>query len=291
MLATQIISRTRRVLGRMWHCARCSKPPVSVSSARRWRWGSVQHAPGPGPSERPTTAPGIVCATTPVAVLDTGARKRRLPHTDHRQAERHAGSPGAGADLCCPGGSPRSVSYPLRPRWRCLVPAGRCRVPRHRAMASPVGAVESAVLAETHALFDLAEGPLMRVKVFKVEPQQHLLVVTLHHIISDGASMGVLGREFAALYAAFQAGETLALPALTVQYADYAQWQRDWLAAGEMQRQLDYWRAQLGTEHPLLELATDHPRREGRATAKDAWTSPSIRRWRLACAAWPSAAS
>ena len=125
------------------------------------------------------------------------------------------------------------------------------------------GAVEPAVLAETHALFDLAEGPLMRVKVFQIEPQQHLLVVTLHHIISDGASMGVLGREFAALYAAFQAGETLALPALTVQYADYAQWQRDWLAAGEMQRQLDYWRAQLGTEHPLLELATDHPRREG----------------------------
>ncbi len=125
------------------------------------------------------------------------------------------------------------------------------------------GPVEPAVMAETHALFDLAEGPLMRVKVFQLDAQQHLLVVTLHHIISDGASMGVLGREFAALYAAFQARQPLELPALTVQYADYAQWQRDWLAAGEMQRQLDYWRGQLGTEHPLLELATDHPRRDG----------------------------
>ncbi|MFK3774284.1 amino acid adenylation domain-containing protein [Pseudomonas sp. NPDC089406] len=125
-------------------------------------------------------------------------------------------------------------------------------------------ALQARIEAEVNALFDLERGPLMRARVFELAADRHVLVVTLHHIVSDGGSMGVLGREFAQLYRAFQQGEAAGLAPLALQYADYAQWQRQWLEAGEMQRQLDYWRTQLGSEHPVLELPCDHPRGAGR---------------------------
>ena len=117
-------------------------------------------------------------------------------------------------------------------------------------------------LAEQEALrpFDLATGPLLRVTLLRLGAQEHVLLLTLHHIVADGWSMNVLIDEFMQRYAAFQEGRELALPALPIQYVDYALWQRKWLEAGEQERQLDYWRHQLGNEHPLLELATDFPR-------------------------------
>ncbi|MEC4024004.1 amino acid adenylation domain-containing protein, partial [Pseudomonas fulva] len=117
-------------------------------------------------------------------------------------------------------------------------------------------------LAEQEALqpFDLAVGPLMRVSLLTLGAQEHVLLLTLHHIVSDGWSMNVLIDEFVQAYQAFAAGVEPALPALPVQYMDYALWQRKWLEAGEQARQLDYWREQLGDEQPLLELATDFPR-------------------------------
>jgi amino acid adenylation domain-containing protein/non-ribosomal peptide synthase protein (TIGR01720 family) len=128
------------------------------------------------------------------------------------------------------------------------------------APGTPRDAIEARVLAETQRLFDLAQGPLWRARLMEVEAHDHLLVVTLHHIISDGGSMSVLAREFVQLYGAFKAGREPVLPVLPVQYADYAGWHRDWLEQGEMQRQLGYWREQLGDEHPLLELPTTHSR-------------------------------
>ncbi|MDF2796271.1 MAG: non-ribosomal peptide synthetase, partial [Pseudomonas orientalis] len=118
-----------------------------------------------------------------------------------------------------------------------------------------VAAIEQAVAEEIQRPFDLRSGPLMRVKLLEVSAQHHVLVITQHHIISDGWSMQVMVDELVALYQ----GDG-ALPALPVQYADYAQWQRDWMAAGEKQRQLDYWCARLGSEHPVLELPLDQPR-------------------------------
>ncbi|MGF6593127.1 amino acid adenylation domain-containing protein [Pseudomonas sp. 2835] len=123
--------------------------------------------------------------------------------------------------------------------------------------------IEASISTEIATLFDLEQGPLLRVKVLEVAAGHFILVVTLHHIICDGWSMGILGREFAALYGAFQRQQPLTLAPLAVQYADYAHWQRQWLEGGEMARQLDYWREQLGSEHPVLELATDHPRQAG----------------------------
>ena len=107
--------------------------------------------------------------------------------------------------------------------------------------------------------FDLQQGPLFRVRVLHLSGQQHVLLLTLHHIITDGWSMGVLIDECLACYDALVTGQPLALAPLPVQYRDYALWQRAWLDAGEQARQLAYWRAHLGDEHPLLELPTDRP--------------------------------
>ncbi|MBI6658645.1 non-ribosomal peptide synthetase [Pseudomonas carnis] len=108
--------------------------------------------------------------------------------------------------------------------------------------------------------FDLEKGPLLRVTLVRLGDEEHQLLVTLHHIIADGWSLNILIDEFSRLYAAAAQGQSLELPPLALQYADYGSWQRQWLAEGEGQRQLTYWKAQLGDDHPALNLATDHPR-------------------------------
>jgi len=113
---------------------------------------------------------------------------------------------------------------------------------------------------EARTQFDLEKGPLLWVTLVRLDDEDHQLLVTLHHIIADGWSLNILLDEFSRLYAAASQGQALTLPPLTLQYADYGSWQRQWLAQGEGQRQLAYWKAQLGEEHPPLSLATDRPR-------------------------------
>ena len=120
--------------------------------------------------------------------------------------------------------------------------------------------------AATHALasepFDLAAGPLLRAALYRSEDEadRNLLVLTMHHIVSDGWSIQVLLEELVAHYRAAVLGEPLTVHALPVQYADYAAWQREWLEAGEQEKQLAYWRETLGSTHPVLALPTDAPR-------------------------------
>ncbi|MGG7553955.1 non-ribosomal peptide synthase/polyketide synthase [Pseudomonas sp. ES3] len=121
-------------------------------------------------------------------------------------------------------------------------------------------AVAEAAQQQSLLPFDLAVGPLLRVKLLKLAEQEHVLLLTLHHIVSDGWSMNVLIDEFIRCYDAHDAGVQPQLAPLPIQYSDYALWQRRWLEAGEQARQLEYWQAQLGFEHPVLELPTDHPR-------------------------------
>ena len=113
---------------------------------------------------------------------------------------------------------------------------------------------------EARTQFDLEKGPLLWVTLVRLDDEDHQLLVTLHHIIADGWSLNILIDEFSRLYAAASQGHSLELPPLALQYADYGSWQRQWLAEGEGQRQLAYWKTQLGEEHPTLSLATDHPR-------------------------------
>jgi amino acid adenylation domain-containing protein len=111
------------------------------------------------------------------------------------------------------------------------------------------------------APFDLTQGPLLRMVLIRLEQEEHILVIAMHHIISDGASMQVLLDELAVGYLAHAQGQLPQLDPLPIRYADYTEWQRNWLEAGEKDRQLAYWRDYLGTEHPVLELPADHLRR------------------------------
>ncbi|EJM91351.1 non-ribosomal peptide synthase/amino acid adenylation enzyme [Pseudomonas sp. GM74] len=121
-------------------------------------------------------------------------------------------------------------------------------------------AVAEAAEQQSVLPFDLSTGPLLRVTLLKLAEQEHVLLLTLHHIVSDGWSMNVLIDEFIRCYDAFDAGVQPQLASLPIQYSDYALWQRRWLEAGEQARQLAYWQAQLGDEHPVLELPLDHSR-------------------------------
>ncbi|HEU0076107.1 MAG TPA: amino acid adenylation domain-containing protein, partial [Longimicrobiaceae bacterium] len=108
--------------------------------------------------------------------------------------------------------------------------------------------------------FDLAAGPLLRVSAVRLDEAEWGLLFTMHHIVSDGWSMGVLVREVSALYDALAEGREAGLPELPVQYADYAAWQRGWLAGETLEAKLGYWREKLAGAPPLLELPTDRPR-------------------------------
>ncbi|HEU4561344.1 MAG TPA: amino acid adenylation domain-containing protein, partial [Longimicrobium sp.] len=108
--------------------------------------------------------------------------------------------------------------------------------------------------------FDLSAGPLFRAALLRLGEEDHVLLLSMHHIVSDGWSMGVLSREFSALYAAYREGRESPLPELGVQYADYAVWQREQLEGEGLERQLAYWRKRLAGAPELLELPTDRPR-------------------------------
>ncbi|HET6978720.1 MAG TPA: amino acid adenylation domain-containing protein [Pyrinomonadaceae bacterium] len=116
------------------------------------------------------------------------------------------------------------------------------------------------IAADIAQPFDLEHVPLMRTSLLHLDETDHVLVLLIHHIISDGWSMGVLVRETAALYEAETEGRELALPELTVQYADFAAWQREWLQGEVLDQQLNYWLTHLEGSPPALELPTDHPR-------------------------------
>ena len=115
---------------------------------------------------------------------------------------------------------------------------------------------------EAERAFDLSSGPLLRVQLLRLGEAEHMALLTLHHIIADRWSTGVLIKEVAALYAAYRTGERSPLPDLELQYGDYAAWQREWLQGEVLEEQLAYWRRQLGGELPVLQLPTDRPRPE-----------------------------
>ena len=108
--------------------------------------------------------------------------------------------------------------------------------------------------------FDLVNGPLWRTTLFRVGDDEHIALLTMHHIILDGWSMSMLIGEVSALYTAFAAGGPSPLPELPIQYADYALWQREWLQGEVLDAQLEYWRDRLAGAPPVLELPTDRPR-------------------------------
>ncbi len=114
--------------------------------------------------------------------------------------------------------------------------------------------------AEGRQPFDLARGPVARALLLRLHATDHVVLLNMHHIVCDQWSFGVLGRELMALYNAHRSGEAPSLPALPIQFADFAGWQREWLSGPVLQAQLAYWRRHLGGTLPVLELPTDRPR-------------------------------
>ncbi|MGD2115490.1 MAG: amino acid adenylation domain-containing protein, partial [Acidobacteriota bacterium] len=164
-------------------------------------------------------------------------------------------------------GEPRQVVLPALPAMAFPLPVvdltglpEATREPVARDLAS----------AEAAHPFDLVHGPLLRASVVRLGspgeagPADHAVLLTMHHVVSDGWSMGILMRELGALYRAFSsdggAGAPSPLPELPVQYADFAVWQRSWLHGAVLEREIAYWREQLAGLPPVLELPTDRPR-------------------------------
>ncbi|MFI5916524.1 amino acid adenylation domain-containing protein, partial [Dactylosporangium sp. NPDC051541] len=123
----------------------------------------------------------------------------------------------------------------------------------------PDAAVDEWVAADLAVPFDLASGPLFRASLLRLADDEHLIAIAMHHVVADEWSEGILRRELEALYAAERAAAEAGLPALPVQYADFAVWQRAWLSGETLENHLAYWRARLA-DAPVLELPTDRPR-------------------------------
>ena len=196
--------------------------------------------------------PGSALYNIPVAlrlrgVLDRGALERSLAEVVRRHETLRTSF--AAAD-----GQPVQVIAPPAPVALPLIDLTH--------LASDARDVEASRLAaaEARTPFDLERGPLLRAQLIRLGEHEHIFLLTLHHIVADGWSTGVLVREIGALYQDLREGRPPALPELPVQYADYAAWQREELAGGALERQLAWWKERLAGAPELLELPTDRPR-------------------------------
>src|ERR1700693_1463927 len=118
--------------------------------------------------------------------------------------------------------------------------------------------------------FDLTRGPLLRSVLLRLDRDQHILVLAMHHIITDGWSISILFRELTQCYEAFMAGSVPELPELPVQYSEYAQWQREYISGELLRKEIEHWKNTLAGAQTLLNLTTDHPR-----PARQTWNGAS----------------
>ncbi|MCX7570500.1 amino acid adenylation domain-containing protein, partial [Tumebacillus sp. DT12] len=116
------------------------------------------------------------------------------------------------------------------------------------------------IVEETNRPFDIEMPPLLRVYLIKQSAEEHIMILTMHHLITDGWSMNILFRELTSLYQSYSLGVPPSLPEFDIQYGDFAAWQREWLAGDVLDAQLVYWKGKLGRQFPVLQLPTDRPR-------------------------------
>jgi amino acid adenylation domain-containing protein len=126
--------------------------------------------------------------------------------------------------------------------------------------AEKEGEFQRRAIQDIQQPFDLVSGPVFRVTLFRLHEMQHVLLVTMHHIITDTWSLSVFFQELESLYSAFSQGNPSSLSPLAIQYSDFASWQKQWLAGQERDRQLSYWTRHLSNASTVLNLPTDHPR-------------------------------
>ena len=140
--------------------------------------------------------------------------------------------------------------------------------------------IEQEMIAEAARPLSLSQAPIFRTVLLRLTPDENILMLTLHHIVCDGWSNGLLVREVGIFYDAFLRGKPAQLPALAFHYADYALWQQEWLKTPQYQKQLDYWKEALDGQPPVLDMPTDYPRQMGQdytAFIESLLLSPELR--------------
>jgi amino acid adenylation domain-containing protein len=213
---------------------------VPLSFAQQRLWFLDQLAPGSSAYNMPTAVINLV------GRLDTGALSNALRHI----INRHDILRTRFQDVA---GEPRQSIGDADPEWSLPVIDLR-----HLVSAEQTREIDRIATVEAATPFDLSSGPLFRFKLLIVRPDEHLLLITFHHIISDGWSLGIFYQELSSFYTALVTGQRTVLPALPVQYTDFAQWQhRD---PERYERQLEYWMEQLANTASVLNLSTDRPR-------------------------------
>ncbi|HEX8437261.1 amino acid adenylation domain-containing protein, partial [Archangium sp.] len=274
LLATQLVSRVRGTFGVELPLRAVFEAPTLEALARRVeeapRLATGAGAPPPlvaRPGEEPVLGfaqqrlwfldrlqPGSAAYNVPYAVrltgaLDVQALERGLEELVQRHEvlrttfEEREGQPVAHVEA------------------RARVSLGRVEL---SGLATDAREAEVLQRAEEEARrpFVLSEGPLLRTLLLRLGETEHVLLLTMHHIVTDGWSTGIFVRELAALYGAFSRGEPSPLAELPLRYADYARWQREWLRGEALEAQLTYWRRQLAGSPPVLNLPLDRPRPE-----------------------------
>ena len=151
-------------------------------------------------------------------------------------------------------GRPVQVIHPVAPVKLPLVELSHLRAEEREEQ------VRQLAQAEAAQPFDLSQGPLLRAQLLRLSEREHVVLFTMHHIVSDGWSNAILIKEVGALYSAFSAGAPSPLEELSIQYADFAVWQREYLQGERLEQQLAYWRRQLHDAPTLLNLPIDHLR-------------------------------
>ena len=214
------------------------EPPLSFAQQRMWFLDQLE------PANPFYNIPEAVRITNALSVAALG---QTLGEIVRRHEVLRASFPAAD-------GSPRQVI--AEPRGVRLLLADLTRLPE----AARERGARALALREARRPFDLSRGPLLRAALLRLGPQEHVLLLTMHHIVSDGWSTGVLVGEFMALYEAFAAGRPSPLRELKVQYGDFAHWQQRWLQGEVLDRQLAYWRGKLEGAASVLDLPTDFPR-------------------------------
>jgi amino acid adenylation domain-containing protein len=214
--------------------------PLPLSFAQQRLWFIDQLEPG-------STAYNVPFALRLTGALDLSALRRALDEIVRRHEILHT---------CFPSENGQPVQLVFEPRPLPLEEIDLSHLEESEREE------RAQLLARTEAErepFNLSTGPLIRARRLRLAEDRHVLLLTMHHIVSDGWSVGILVREFSALYEAFRAGHPSPLPELTLQYADFAVWQREWLRGEVLERQLGYWREQLEGV-PDLGLPTDFVR-------------------------------
>ncbi|HEV2765707.1 MAG TPA: amino acid adenylation domain-containing protein, partial [Pyrinomonadaceae bacterium] len=212
--------------------------PLSFAQQRLWFLDQLEPA---------SSFYNIPSAVRLRGALDVRALSRALSEVVHRHEALRTTFPSVE-------GRPVQLINPPRPLVVEVEDLGQVAEAGREAEALRLAGVEASLP------FDLADGPLVRARLLRLSEQDYVLLLTMHHIVSDGWSSGILVGELTTLYGAFLRGEPSPLPELEVQYADYAVWQRGWLSGEVLEAELSYWRTQLGGELPVLELPTDRPR-------------------------------